>query len=119
MEEYLHEERMIKSKEAPAGLEGLTGVEDELGSPVDGVILAPKGKLLKQGWEKCGNSSALCHNADVWKFALKRVFKALKPCKINEKGATKEEIDVAKTEAAIFIHDGLLHLGPTLVKLGQ
>uniref|UniRef100_A0A6V2P8T6 ABC1 atypical kinase-like domain-containing protein n=1 Tax=Ditylum brightwellii TaxID=49249 RepID=A0A6V2P8T6_9STRA len=97
----------------------LTDAEDELGLAVDDVIVVPEGELLEQGWEKRGNSSALRRNAEVWKFALKCVFKALKPRKMRKKGAAEEEIDAAKTEAAIFIRDGLLRLGPTFVKLGQ
>lgn len=33
--------------------------------------------------------------------------------------STEEEISQAKVEAATFIRDGLLRLGPTFVKLGQ
>ena len=68
---------------------------------------------------KRGNSSALRRNAEVWNFALKCVFKALKPRSMRKKGASEEEINKAKSEAAIFIRDGLLRLGPTFVKLGQ
>lgn len=38
---------------------------------------------------------------------------------MRKKGASEEEINAAKSEAAIFIRDGLLRLGPTFVKLGQ
>eukprot|EP00957_Ditylum_brightwellii_P003401 257902-Ditylum_brightwellii.AAC.1 len=38
---------------------------------------------------------------------------------MHKKGATEEEANVANTEAAIFICDKLLPLGPTFVKLGQ
>jgi len=80
----------------------------------------PEGELLEQGWEKRGNSSALRRNAEVWKFALNCVFKALKPRKLRKSGkATDEEIKNASYEAAVFIRDGLLRLGPTFVKLGQ
>jgi len=79
----------------------------------------PEGELLEQGWEKRGNSSAIRRNAEVWKFALSCVFKALKPRSMRKKGASEEEINAAKTEAANFITDGLLRLGPTFVKLGQ
>jgi len=79
----------------------------------------PEGELLEQGWEQRGNSSALRRNAEVWKFALKCVFKALKPRKLRKADASEEEIQAAKTEAAVFIRDGLLRLGPTFVKLGQ
>jgi len=79
----------------------------------------PEGELLEQGWEKRGNSSAIRRNAEVWKFALSCVFKALKPRSMRKKGASEEEINAAKTEAANYITDGLLRLGPTFVKLGQ
>lgn len=77
----------------------------------------PEGELLERGWEKRGNSSALRRNAEVWKFALSCVFKALKPKKLRKKGASEEEIKQAKIEAAIFIRNGLLKLGPSFVKL--
>lgn len=79
----------------------------------------PEGEILERGWEMRGNSSALRRNAEVWKFALKCVFKALKPRKLRKAEASDEEIEAAKTEAAVFIRDGLLRLGPTFVKLGQ
>lgn len=79
----------------------------------------PEGELLERGWEQRGSSSALRRNAEVWKFALKCVFKALKPRKLRKADAPEEEIQAAKTEAAVFIRDGLLRLGPTFVKLGQ
>lgn len=79
----------------------------------------PEGELLERGWEQRGNSSALRRNAEVWKFALKCVFMALKPRKLRKADAPEEEIEAAKTEAATFIRDGLLRLGPTFVKLGQ
>mmetsp|Transcript_3582 Transcript_3582/g.10170 ORF Transcript_3582/g.10170 Transcript_3582/m.10170 type:complete len:759 (+) Transcript_3582:113-2389(+) len=85
---------------------------------LDGVDI-PEGELLEQGWEQRGNSSALRRNAEVWKFALNCVFKALKPRKLRTADASEEEIQAAKTEAAVFIRDGLLRLGPTFVKLGQ
>ena len=77
----------------------------------------PEGELLERGWEERGNSNALRRNAEVWKFALSCVFKALKPKKLRKKGATEEEIMQAKTEAAEFIRNGLLKLGPSFVKL--
>jgi predicted unusual protein kinase regulating ubiquinone biosynthesis (AarF/ABC1/UbiB family) len=83
----------------------------------DGVVL--EGELLEQGWEQRGNSSAIRRNAEVWKFALSCVFKALKPKKMRKKGASEAEIQAAKSEAAIFIRNGLLKLGPSFVKLGQ
>jgi len=79
----------------------------------------PEGEILEKGWEQRGNSSALRRNAEVWKFALKCVLKALKPRKLRKAGASEEEIEAAKSAAAIFIRDGLLRLGPTFVKLGQ
>ena len=77
----------------------------------------PEGELLERGWEERGNSSALRRNAEVWKFALSCVFKALKPKKLRKKDASEEEIQEAKKEAAIFIRNGLLRLGPSFVKL--
>ena len=91
----------------------LEGIDDPKAEPV------PEGELLEKGWEKRGNSSALRRNAEVWKFALKCVFKALKPRKLRKAEASEEEIEAAKVEAATFIRDGLLRLGPTFVKLGQ
>jgi ABC1 atypical kinase-like domain len=78
-----------------------------------------EGEILEKGWEKRGSGSALRRNAEVWKFALSCVFKALKPRKLRKKGATETEIKEAQDEAAVFIRDGLLRLGPTFVKLGQ
>eukprot|EP00522_Entomoneis_paludosa_P000957 CAMPEP_0172472324 /NCGR_PEP_ID=MMETSP1065-20121228/68273_1 /TAXON_ID=265537 /ORGANISM="Amphiprora paludosa, Strain CCMP125" /LENGTH=749 /DNA_ID=CAMNT_0013230455 /DNA_START=74 /DNA_END=2323 /DNA_ORIENTATION=+ len=77
------------------------------------------GEKLEQGWDKRANSSALRRNAEVWKFALKSVFRALKPRKLRKKGATEEEVQQAQVEAAEYIRDGLLLLGPSFVKLGQ
>jgi predicted unusual protein kinase regulating ubiquinone biosynthesis (AarF/ABC1/UbiB family) len=78
-----------------------------------------EGEILEKGWEKRGSTSALRRNAEVWKFALTCVFKVLKPRKLRKKGATENEIKKAQDEAAVFIRDGLLRLGPTFVKLGQ
>ena len=75
-----------------------------------------EGDLLERGWEQRGNSSALRRNAEVWKFALKCVFKSLKARKLSKKGASEDEVSQAKVEAATFIRDGLLRLGPTFVK---
>jgi hypothetical protein len=87
---------------------------DENGEPVS------TGEVLEQGWETRANSSALFRNAEVWKFALAAVFRVLKPRKMRTTGeATEEEISAAQTEAAEFIRDGLLTLGPSFVKLGQ
>mmetsp|Transcript_20302 Transcript_20302/g.49785 ORF Transcript_20302/g.49785 Transcript_20302/m.49785 type:complete len:769 (+) Transcript_20302:173-2479(+) len=77
------------------------------------------GDILEEGWSKRGGSSALRRNAEVWKFALKCVFRALKPRSMRKKGASEEEIEQAQIEAATFIRDGLVRLGPTFVKLGQ
>lgn len=77
------------------------------------------GDLLEEGWFKRGESSALRRNAEVWKFALKCVFRALKPRSMRKKGASEEEVKQAQIDAATFIRDGLLTLGPTFVKLGQ
>lgn len=78
-----------------------------------------QGDLLESGWAERGGSSAIRRNAEVWKFALKCVFRALKPRSMRKKGATEEEIKQAQIDAATFIRDGLLTLGPTFVKLGQ
>jgi len=90
-------------------LDGTEGDDEEI----------PEGELLEQGWEKRGNSSSLRRNAEVWKFALSCVLKALKPRKLRKAGAEEEEIEAAKTEAATFLRNGLLKLGPSFVKLGQ
>ena len=79
--------------------------------------MAAVGDLLEQGWESRGSASALRRNAEVWKFALKCVFRALKPRSMRKKGASEEEIKQAQIDAATFIRDGLLTLGPTFVKL--
>jgi hypothetical protein len=78
-----------------------------------------EGEILEKGWEKRGSTSALRRNAEVWKFALSCVFKVLKPRKLRKNGARENEIKKAQDEAAVFIRDGLLRLGPTFVKLGQ
>ena len=78
-----------------------------------------RGDLLEQGWKQRGGSSALRRNAEVWKFALKSVFRVLKPRSMRKKGASDAEVKAAQIEAAEFIRDGLLTLGPTFVKLGQ
>ena len=79
-----------------------------------------QGDLLEQGWEERGNTSSLRRNAEIWKFALKCVFRVLKPRSLKKKGtATDTEIQQAQVDAATFIRDGLLTLGPTFVKLGQ
>ncbi|GAX17221.1 aarF domain-containing kinase [Fistulifera solaris] len=77
------------------------------------------GELLERGWEERANSSSIKRNAEVWKFALKAVFRVLKPRKMRKKGASEEEITKAQVEAAEFIRDNLLRLGPSFVKLGQ
>jgi predicted unusual protein kinase regulating ubiquinone biosynthesis (AarF/ABC1/UbiB family) len=84
---------------------------------VDGEVFA--GELLEQGWESRGNASSLRRNAEVWKFALQCAFRALKPRSMRKKGAAEEDIRQAQIDAATFIRDGLLTLGPTFVKLGQ
>lgn len=76
--------------------------------------VALSGDLLEQGWERRGAASALRRNAEVWKFALKNVFKILKARKLAKKeGVSDEEASEALTQAAIFLRDGLLELGPT------
>lgn len=84
------------------------------GSEDDGPV--PEGELLEQGWTKRGNSSALRRNAEVWKFAFKSVFKVLGARKLRKAG-DEEGARNAEGEAALFIRDGLLRLGPTFVKL--
>jgi len=91
---------------------GMPATEEE----EDGLIL---GDMLESGWSKRGSSSAIRRNSEVWKFALKCVFRSLKPRSMRKKGATEEEIEQAQIDAATFIRDGLLTLGPTFVKLGQ
>jgi len=107
------------SDESADGDSADVDVDDYLfGSGVfDGDV--PEGELLEQGWESRGNSSALRRNAEVWKFALKCVFRALKARKLAKAGAAEEEVSAARVDAATFIRDGLLRLGPTFVKLGQ
>jgi len=97
-----------------------SGEDDVFGDTVVVEGEVPRGEVLEKGWERRGNSSALRRNAEVWKFALRCVFKVLKPRKLAKKGdATEEELEAARTEAATYIRDGLLELGPTFVKLGQ
>eukprot|EP00238_Polyblepharides_amylifera_P006966 CAMPEP_0196574902 /NCGR_PEP_ID=MMETSP1081-20130531/4506_1 /TAXON_ID=36882 /ORGANISM="Pyramimonas amylifera, Strain CCMP720" /LENGTH=729 /DNA_ID=CAMNT_0041893047 /DNA_START=269 /DNA_END=2458 /DNA_ORIENTATION=+ len=69
------------------------------------------GDTLEAGWESRGGRSSLFRNVEVWGFALKSVRRVLK--------AKKSGDSAEKTEAALFIRDGLLRLGPTFVKLGQ
>ncbi|EJK66420.1 hypothetical protein THAOC_12671 [Thalassiosira oceanica] len=92
--------------------------EEDDGSTLETGVFSGEleGDLLERGWEQRGNSSALRRNAEVWKFALKCVFKSLKARKLSKKGASEDEISQAKVEAATFIRDGLLRLGPTFVK---
>ena len=73
------------------------------------------GDATEQGWELRGGRSSFRRNAEVWKFALKCVFKVLASRKLT----TDEEKKKSQTEAATFIRDGLVTLGPTFVKLGQ
>jgi ABC1 atypical kinase-like domain len=81
--------------------------------------LPSEGERLERGWEERGNSSALRRNAEVWKFAFQAVFRCLKPRKLKKKGANEQEIEASQIDAAVFIRDGLLKLGPSFVKLGQ
>jgi hypothetical protein len=78
-----------------------------------------QGDLLEKGWGDRGGVSSIRRNAEVWKFALKCAFRALKPRSLRKKGAPEEEIKQAQNDAATFIRDGLLTLGPTFVKLGK
>ena len=92
--------------------------EDDDGDDDDDYAVL-EGELLERGWEERGNSSALRRNAEVWKFALKCVFKTLNARKLAKAGAEEAEVSAARTAAATFVRDGLLRLGPTFVKLGQ
>jgi hypothetical protein len=78
-----------------------------------------QGDLLEQGWGERGGVSSIRRNAEVWKFALKCALRVLNPRSLRKKGAPEEEIKQAQIDAATFIRDGLLTLGPTFVKLGQ
>lgn len=89
------------------------------GMAEDSEELKEVGDLLEDGWSQRGGASALRRNGEVWKFALKSVFRALKPRSMRKKGASEEEVQAAQIAAAEFIRDGLLTLGPTFVKLGQ
>jgi ABC1 atypical kinase-like domain len=82
-------------------------------------VTKEQGDVLEQGWFDRGQKSSLRRNAEVWKFALKCVFRVLKPRSMKKKGASDDEVKKAQIEAATFIRDGLLTLGPTFVKLGQ
>ncbi|KAL3790389.1 hypothetical protein ACHAWO_011604 [Cyclotella atomus] len=107
---------LLRNKD-DGGEEVDTNVESYLfGGEDDGPV--PEGELLEQGWTKRGNSSALRRNAEVWKFAFKSVFKVLGAKKLRKAG-DEEGAQNAEGEAALFIRDGLLRLGPTFVKLGQ
>jgi len=94
------------------------GMPEEVVADTDGDD-EMNGDLLEEGWFKRGESSAIRRNAEVWKFALKCVFRSLKPRSMRKKGASEEEVQQAQIDAATFIRDGLLTLGPTFVKLGQ
>jgi hypothetical protein len=96
---------------------GMPGSDDS--ESVENEMTLAEGDILEQGWSDRGATSALRRNAEVWKFALKSVFRVLKPRSMKKKGASDAEISKAQTEAAEFIRDGLLTLGPTFVKLGQ
>ena len=66
------------------------------------------GEMLERGWEKRGNASALRRNGEIWKFALKSVFKVLKPRSLRKKGKASEEEIVAAKVSEPFIHPILL-----------
>jgi len=76
-----------------------------------------EGDILERGWEMRGDSSAIVRNVEITKFALKAVFSALKPRKMKAQGASEEEIKAAQVQAAEFIRDNLLKLGPSFVKV--
>jgi hypothetical protein len=67
--------------------------------------------------ERRANLSALRRNAEVWKFAVSCAFKVLKPRKMAKVGEAPEKIKTAQLEAAEYIRDGLLELGPSFVKV--
>lgn len=95
-----------------------SNIEQE--TDAQGNLLVSTGEALEKGWETRANSSALRRNAEVTRFALAAVFRVLKPRKMRATGeASEEEILAAQSEAATFIRDGLLTLGPSFVKLGQ
>jgi hypothetical protein len=70
------------------------------------------GDSLEAGWSDRGNSSSIRRNAEIWKFGLKCIFRVLKPRSMRTKGASDEEVEQAQIEAATYIRDGLLTLGP-------
>jgi hypothetical protein len=70
---------------------------------------------MEQGWELRGSRSSFRRNAKVWIFAVKCVFKVLAARKLTEPA----EIKVSQIDAATFMRDGLVRLGPSFVKLGQ
>ena len=78
-----------------------------------GVESMSEGEFLERGWEMRGNSSAIRRNAEVCKFAIKCAFCALKSKKLRKAGASEEDIEFARSDAAVFNHDGMLRLGPT------
>ncbi|KAL3930450.1 MAG: hypothetical protein SGARI_004479, partial [Bacillariaceae sp.] len=102
-----------KTRKMVRGMPKEEGEDEEMDVDLD------EGDVLESGWSKRGQSSSIRRNAEVWKFALKCVFRALKPRSMKKKGASDEEVAAAQVEAATFIRDGLLTLGPTFVKLGQ
>ena len=76
--------------------------------------------MLEEGWQKRGSGSAFRRNVEIWRYAARCVFKVLAVNKAAKKGTkTEEEVSTMKVQAAEFIRDGLLKLGPTFVKLGQ
>lgn len=100
-------------------LKMVRGMPTSEDNEIDADVTTISGDMLEQGWNQRGGTSSLRRNAEVWKFALKSVFRVLKPRSMRKKGASDAEIEKAQTEAAEFIRDGLLTLGPTFVKLGQ
>eukprot|EP00614_Pseudopedinella_elastica_P002160 CAMPEP_0172611906 /NCGR_PEP_ID=MMETSP1068-20121228/31538_1 /TAXON_ID=35684 /ORGANISM="Pseudopedinella elastica, Strain CCMP716" /LENGTH=804 /DNA_ID=CAMNT_0013415995 /DNA_START=13 /DNA_END=2427 /DNA_ORIENTATION=+ len=75
------------------------------------------GEQLEAGWAKRGSGSSLRRNVEVWKFGVKCALRVLKANKVG--GDDEAARKAAATEAATFIRDGLVRLGPTFVKLGQ
>jgi len=97
----------------------IRGMPDGEKGPGEGEAEEFLGDALERGWTDRGSVSSLRRNAEVWKFALKCAARCLKPRKLRKKGAAEDEVKRAQVEAAEYVRDGLLTLGPTFVKLGQ
>ena len=71
------------------------------------------GEQLEAGWARRGQGSSFRRNVEVWRFGLRCALQVLKASKMDDGLAQK----AAATEAATFIRDGLVKLGPTFVKV--